>query len=264
MEEQKDQKQIALFAQRLNKLLDISGVPEAITARIEHLAGEFLVSPAAARKWVKGEGYPTIDKLRDIAIRYNSLVDWLLGREIPDFPIVNKGNADVVAIPVLDHYLKEGHNGPIFASTTVWFERSWLHRQLHIADCRGFFLCSVNSDAMWPTIRKREIVFVDSRIDQVEENAIYMLVRDNDVMYRRLQKRVNDMNLYVTADNKNYPEEVIAAEVAAFSCKHNCLQCKDGMGLMECLSDGIAERKRSQSGQVVILGKVCCAMRNVS
>lgn len=68
-----------LFTRNLNRLLDQRpDVPPEPAARAAELARVCAVTPAAARKWLTGAGWPTLEKLLDLAQRYGFAPDDLL------------------------------------------------------------------------------------------------------------------------------------------------------------------------------------------
>jgi transcriptional regulator with XRE-family HTH domain len=68
-----------LFTRNLNRLLDQRpDVPPEPAARAAELARVCAVTPAAARKWLTGAGWPTLEKLLDLAHRYGFAPDDLL------------------------------------------------------------------------------------------------------------------------------------------------------------------------------------------
>jgi transcriptional regulator with XRE-family HTH domain len=68
-----------LFTRNLNQLLDQRpDVPPEPAARAAELARVCAVTPAAARKWLTGAGWPTLEKLLDLAQRYGFAPDDLL------------------------------------------------------------------------------------------------------------------------------------------------------------------------------------------
>ena len=68
-----------LFTRNLNQLLDQrADVPRDASGRAAELARVCAVTPAAARKWLTGAGWPTLEKLLDLAQRYGFAPDDLL------------------------------------------------------------------------------------------------------------------------------------------------------------------------------------------
>jgi len=78
----------ALFTRNLSLLLDQrADVPREPAARAAELARVCGVTPAAARKWLTGAGWPTLEKLLELAHRYDFAPDDLLSdgpRQIVD------------------------------------------------------------------------------------------------------------------------------------------------------------------------------------
>ncbi len=69
----------ALFTRNLSQLLDRrADVPREPAARAAELARVSGVTPAAARKWLTGAGWPTLEKLLELSQRYGFAPDDLL------------------------------------------------------------------------------------------------------------------------------------------------------------------------------------------
>lgn len=71
------------FAERMNKVADILGIPPKGSNRQELLGRVFGVSQESARKWLSGESIPQIAKCIEIAKRAGVGFEWLMtGRGI--------------------------------------------------------------------------------------------------------------------------------------------------------------------------------------
>lgn len=66
------------FAGRLNELCDDHGLPPKGKGRQVDVARMFDVSQKGARKWLEGEGLPTLEKTIEIAQRFGVQTEWLL------------------------------------------------------------------------------------------------------------------------------------------------------------------------------------------
>lgn len=64
------------FSLRLKEAMDDAGVPKR--GRQMLLSKEFEVSQPSAKRWLDGNNYPDIDKVIEIANKYNCSVEWLL------------------------------------------------------------------------------------------------------------------------------------------------------------------------------------------
>lgn len=74
---QQDTEKIA-FAHRLNEALSEAGVPAKFEGRQVVVAQMFGVTQKGARKWLEGEGMPTLEKSIEIAKRLGVAIEWLL------------------------------------------------------------------------------------------------------------------------------------------------------------------------------------------
>lgn len=74
------------FMDRLNEVCDDKQLP-ADRGRQTRLAETFKVSPQAARKWLRGETYPTLETMIEIAIWAKVSFEWLStgrgGKQVP-------------------------------------------------------------------------------------------------------------------------------------------------------------------------------------
>lgn len=68
----------AAFAARLNEICDDMRVPPKGSARQTTVASIFQVTQKGARKWLEGEGYPELDKVREIAEWASVHFEWLM------------------------------------------------------------------------------------------------------------------------------------------------------------------------------------------
>jgi transcriptional regulator with XRE-family HTH domain len=70
------------FSDRLNQLCDKAQIPPKGKNRQTIVAKRFGVSQKGARKWLEGEGLPTLEKAIEIAEEFGVAVTWLLqGRD---------------------------------------------------------------------------------------------------------------------------------------------------------------------------------------
>lgn len=80
-----------LFAARLNSCCDTAKIPPKGKNRQAIVAGRFSVTQKGARKWLEGEGLPTLEKAIEIAISFKVAVEWLLtGRGPKEVPEATK------------------------------------------------------------------------------------------------------------------------------------------------------------------------------
>lgn len=74
-------------------------------------------------------------------------------------------------------------------------------------------ILTVRGDSMEETIRDGDVLLVDTSIDQVKDNAIYVLVLSSAVLVKRVHLRANG-TVQLISDNPRYaPEEISASDV---------------------------------------------------
>ena len=72
---------------------------------------------------------------------------------------------------------------------------------------------TARGDSMEETIRDGDVLLVDTSIDRVRDNSIYVIVYGDMVLVKRIHGRING-SLQLISDNPRYPaEEVAKAEV---------------------------------------------------
>ncbi len=59
---------------------------------------------------------------------------------------------------------------------------------------------------MEPTLSSGDLLLVDVSVRRIRNEALYVLVRDDDVYVKRAQRRLNGTVL-ITSDNERYPPE---------------------------------------------------------
>lgn len=92
------------------------------------------------------------------------------------------------------------------------FKESWVRRALRV-DPRKLGLIEALGDSMEPTIRSGDLLLIDAGVDQVIDDAIYVLVIDGMAVVKRVQRLVNGA-LTVKSDNPAYVDQALtAAEV---------------------------------------------------
>jgi transcriptional regulator with XRE-family HTH domain len=86
------------FSERLNELCDEHGLPPKGKGRQVAVAKMFNLSQKGARKWLEGEGLPTLERTIEIASRFGVQTEWLLtGRG--DKYITETGESMLASLP---------------------------------------------------------------------------------------------------------------------------------------------------------------------
>lgn len=91
------------------------------------------------------------------------------------------------------------------------FQAAWLRgRGINPASAR---ILTARGDSMEETIRDGDVLLVDTSIDRVRDNSIYVVILGDMVLVKRIHGRING-SLQLISDNPRYPaEEVPKGEV---------------------------------------------------
>lgn len=79
-------------------------------------------------------------------------------------------------------------------------------------NANGICIVNVPTDSMEPTIRKGDIVFIDTKINAYNGDGIYAFTIDGALFIKRIQKMIGG-GYRMISDNEIYPPEVISDEV---------------------------------------------------
>ena len=74
-------------------------------------------------------------------------------------------------------------------------------------------LITVKDDSMEPTLRSDDLILTDTSRGHIEHNSIYVLRFDNELIVKRIQKRMNG-SVIIKSDNPVYGEEELDALAA--------------------------------------------------
>lgn len=216
-----------MFAERLEKVIEEFESPHAFSKKVG-------ISDTMVRKYLSGS-MPGLDKLLLIADTAGVSLDWLIADrgpmrpgelQSPDFAMVtDDGRMAVIEakrfhesnfalIPRLDIEASAG-DGRLAGSDDpleyLAFQRGWLKgRGINPERAR---ILTARGDSMEETIRDGDVLLVDTSIDRIRDNAIYVVVYGDMVLVKRVHGRLNG-SLQLISDNPRYPpEEVTSAEV---------------------------------------------------
>jgi len=72
---------------------------------------------------------------------------------------------------------------------------------------------TAKGDSMEPTIRDGDVLLVDTSIDRVRDNALYIIVFEGLVFVKRIHIKLSGAVLLIS-DNDRYPAEEITPDAA--------------------------------------------------
>lgn len=117
-------------------------------------------------------------------------------------------------IPFYDVEASAGHGylvGHELQTTQMAFRKDWLKQKgLQVSQCA---LIKAKGDSMDPTIHDGDLLLVDTSIDHIMDDSIYIIQTDNNLIVKRLQQNL-DGSLTIISDNKLYDKKIISAERA--------------------------------------------------
>lgn len=222
-----------MFAERLEKVIEEFESPHAFSKKVG-------ISDTMIRKYLSGS-MPGLDKLLQIADTAGVSLDWLIADRGP-MRVHGDATGDLVVEspdgggnylqrkqpPVSWAHLKDefaliprlgveasAGDGRLSAGEDpleyLAFQRGWLKgRGINPDRAR---ILTARGDSMEETIRDGDILLVDTSIDRIRDNAIYVVVYGDMVLVKRVHGRLNG-SLQLISDNPRYPpEEVTAGEV---------------------------------------------------
>lgn len=91
------------------------------------------------------------------------------------------------------------------------FKQEWLEDMSLNNSCLA--LIAVKDDSMEPTLRSDDLILTDTSTGHIENNSIYVLRLDNELIVKRIQRKVNG-SVIVKSDNPVYGEEEFDAASA--------------------------------------------------
>ncbi len=92
------------------------------------------------------------------------------------------------------------------------FKADWVRRELRTSP-EKLALITAEGDSMDPTIRPGDILLIDTSVDEIEQDSIYVVVIDGYVMVKRCQ-RLFRSGIVIKSDNPNYDEIRLAPDEA--------------------------------------------------
>lgn len=93
------------------------------------------------------------------------------------------------------------------------FRADFIRRTLH-ADPRNLVLITAIGDSMEPTIRAGDLLLVDRGVDRIIDDAIYVLVRDGEVVVKRVQQFFGGAVVVKSDHTSAYAEQTFSPDQA--------------------------------------------------
>lgn len=177
------------------------------------------ITDSSLRTLIKRGTMPAADTALKIAELTGVSFEWLIsGREKVIAERQNElqivGDTELpgfTLVPRLDVQASAGNGSLAWSEEPVdflAFQESWLRaRNIHPKYAR---VLTTKGDSMEPTIRDGDVLLVDTSIDRIRDNSIYIVVFDGFVLVKRIHGR-SDGSVMLISDNERYPPETVLA-----------------------------------------------------
>lgn len=203
------------IGERLQQVADrVGGVPK--------LAERSDLKATTIYGWIKGPGEPRASDLRQIADRAPCDLLWLLtgepsqggfAEEQAVYAPPRPAGEGFVYIPRLSVAASAGP-GAIAGSEEVVGElafRRELLRELGVSAPGALRVLTANGDSMEPLIRPGDLLLVDTGIDQVTHEGVYVVVFNGAVLVKRLAIDPKGV-IYLVSENPRVPAMKVERE----------------------------------------------------
>ena len=171
-------------------------------------AAKIGISPTSLSNYLNGQT-PGVDKVVGIAASCGVSVAWLItgyGDSAAEAATVQESGMQLV--PRLDLRASAGGGATGDSGETVDFlplpDQLLRSTGINVEKAR---VLTVAGDSMEPTLSSGDLLLVDTSVRRVKGEALYVLVRDDELFVKRAQKRLNG-SVLISSDNPRYlPEE---------------------------------------------------------
>lgn len=170
------------------------------------------VTPQAVRAWAIGLSVPSNEKIPLLAKLLRKSESWLLTGTGEETVVVDE---DVISIPLLDVRVSAGNGAMLFEDEQVLkkieLDIHWLRSQCRFSHPDKLYALTASGDSMEPTLSNGDFILVDTGIDSIRSDSIYV-ARVNDCLYvKRFQKTPRGTFLMIS-DNPVYKEFEVEPE----------------------------------------------------
>lgn len=213
---------LEIIRERLDQIITEQKINKA---KLGEVAG---VSAQAVNNWYK-KGKISIDSAKAIYQKYGYSIEWILGSD-ESKASVNQNNNLTSDLFSNERDLLHKHRIDYYdvraAAGLTGFENSdypEIISSLYLTDegmaqlvgkksSDGICLVNVPTDSMEPTIRKGDIVFLDTKVNAYSGDGIYAFAIDGALFIKRIQKMIGG-GYRMISDNEIYPPEQISDDV---------------------------------------------------
>lgn len=199
------------FHSRLEELVSEHSSANAFSTKVG-------IGNSLIRKYLAG-AMPGIDKAAQIAAATGVRLEWLITGKGPkglnpdESQLNTELSTQLAWVPRLDVQASAGKGSFVISEDiieTIGFQKNWLHRRgINQKYARAL---TVRGDSMEPTLRDDDLLVVDTSINEIRDNALYVVVLGGLVLVKRVQLKRNGSLTLISDNDKFAPEEVPATE----------------------------------------------------
>lgn len=168
-------------------------------------------------KWERGEAIPDAWELLRLSRFFNVPVETFYSESAPPLDYSPEENLvrEFVLVPEYGVRASAGNGRLVEGEDVVGrlaFRRSWLASRGMRADTLA--VVTAHGDSMEPTVRDSDILLVDTSVQSVRVDGIYLIEQAGELRCKRLQSMV-DGSVRIRSDNPRYDAEVVGPDHAA-------------------------------------------------
>lgn len=213
----------------------VPGFRSEVGTRLRELENRFKNRAAAAeaagvakstlQNWIEGKSDPSFEGLVKLANAAGVSVEWLATGSETVKPSIDELRRDVAKVGngfvMVPRYNVEASAGPGALADEenildhMAFQEGWVRRTLR-ADPHKLALISAVGDSMEPTIRAGDLLLIDTGVNEVIDDAIYIIAMDGHLVVKRLQRFFGGA-VAVKSDNPTYVEQTLTSDEAGYA-----------------------------------------------
>lgn len=167
------------------------------------------VSPAGVKKWVDGGvSQPKFDDVMSICATLNISPSWLM-KNIGEPSETSDELFDVIALDQVEIHGSCGLGTLNFekspAIKKIYVTDTWFRKNFAFYKPKNIKIITAQGDSMSPEIEDGDAVFIDISDKDSLRDGIYLLLVDNELFIKRVQKLINRKILLIST-NKAYKD----------------------------------------------------------
>lgn len=178
------------------------------------------VTPQAVNNWFN-RGNISKESASIIANEYGYHLSWIIG--ISDDPKpsyqleaddYHKHRIDYLDVRAAAGMVEFSNSDYPEIISSLWLSDDGMLELIGKKHSDGIYLINVPTDSMEPTIKKGDIVFIDTKINHYTGDGVYAFVVNGSLYIKRLQKLISG-DYKMISDNKIYEPEIMNSDVYA-------------------------------------------------